>query len=49
MMIGELGNSYNLGNGYVQNRQQPRLEVRYKIAKIMEVNTKILLKEDLND
>lgn len=37
-------------NGYVQNRQQPGLEVLYEIAKIMDVNPKGLLKEEeLND
>ena len=45
----KLGKSYNMVNGYVQNRQQPRLEVLYEIAKILDVNTKDLLKEDLND
>ena len=45
----QLGKSYNMVNGYVQNRQQPRLEVLYEIAKILEVNVKDLLKEDLND
>ena len=45
----QLGKSYNMVNGYVQNRQQPRLEVLYEIAKILEVNAKDLLKEDLND
>ncbi len=45
----KLGKSYNMVNGYVQNRQQPRLEVLYEIAKILEVNAKDLLKEDLND
>ncbi len=45
----KLGKSYNMVNGYVQNRQQPRLEVLYEIAKILEVNVKDLLKEDLND
>ena len=46
----QLGKSYNMVNGYVQNRQQPRLEVLYKIAKILNVNPKDLLKEDdLND
>lgn len=33
-------------NAYVQNRQQPRLEVLYEIAKILEVNPKELLRED---
>jgi transcriptional regulator with XRE-family HTH domain len=45
----KLGKSYNMVNGYVQNRQQPRLEILYEIAKILEVNAKDLLKEDLND
>lgn len=45
----KLGKSYNMVNGYVQNRQQPRLEILYEIAKIFEVNAKDLLKEDLND
>ena len=45
----KLGKSYNMVNGYVQNRQQPRLEVLYEIAKILEVNAKDLSKEDLND
>ena len=42
----KLGKSYNMVNSYVQNRQQPRLEVLYEIAKILEVNPKDLLKED---
>ena len=42
----QLGKSYNMVNGYVQNRQQPRLEVLYKIAKIINVKPKDLLKED---
>ena len=45
----KLGKSYNMVNGYVQNRQQPRLEVLYEIARILEVNPKDLLKEYLND
>lgn len=44
-----LGKSYNMVNGYVQNRQQPRLEVLYEIAKILDVNPKDLLKGDLNE
>jgi DNA-binding Xre family transcriptional regulator len=42
----KLGKSYNMVNSYVQNRQQPRLEVLYEIAKILDVNPKDLLKED---
>ncbi|MDM1379909.1 helix-turn-helix domain-containing protein [Myroides marinus] len=40
-----LGKSYNIVNGYVQNRQQPRLEVLYDIAKILDVPVKELLIE----
>ena len=40
------GKSYNMVNTYVQNRQQPRLEVLYKITKILDVKPKDLLKED---
>ncbi len=42
----KLGKSYNMVNSYVQNRQQPKLEVLYEIAKILDVNPKDLLKED---
>ena len=38
-----LGKSYNMVNGYVQNRQQPRLEVLFEIAKILKVNPKDLI------
>jgi transcriptional regulator with XRE-family HTH domain len=44
----KLGKSYNMVNGYVQNRQQPRLEVLYEIAKILEVGVKDLLLEQDN-
>ncbi len=39
----KLGKSYNMVNGYVQNRQQPRLEVLYEIANILDVEVKDLL------
>jgi transcriptional regulator with XRE-family HTH domain len=32
-------------NGYVQNRQQPRLEVLFEIAKILGVKPTDLIKE----
>ncbi|MCB0536154.1 MAG: helix-turn-helix transcriptional regulator [Bacteroidetes bacterium] len=38
-----LGKSYNMVNGYVQNRQQPRLEVLFEIAKILDVEVADLL------
>jgi len=41
----ELGKSYNMVNVYVQNRQQPRLEVLFEIAKILDVDVKDLIKE----
>jgi len=41
----QLGKSYNMVNSYVQNRKQPRLEVLYKIAEILDTNVKDLLIE----
>jgi transcriptional regulator with XRE-family HTH domain len=40
----QLGKSYNMVNAYVQNRQQPRLEILYEIANILEIDVKELLK-----
>jgi len=42
----KLGKSYNMVNGYVQNRQQPRLEILFEIARILEVEVKDLIKEE---
>ena len=39
----KLGKSFNSVNSYVQNRQQPRLEVLNKIADILNVDIKSLL------
>ncbi|WP_457618083.1 helix-turn-helix domain-containing protein [Lutibacter sp.] len=39
----KLGKSYNMVNAYAQNRQQPRIEILYKIAEILNVNAKDLL------
>ena len=44
-LAGKLGKSYNMANAYVQNRQQPRLEVLFEIAEILEVKPKDLIKE----
>lgn len=41
----QLGKSYNMVNGYVQNRHQPRLEVLFEIAKILNVKPQDLIKE----
>ncbi len=42
----KLGKSYNMVNGYVQNRQQPRLEILYEIAEILNVSEKDLIVEN---
>jgi len=42
----KLGKSYNMVNGYVQNRQQPRLEILYEIAEILNVSVKDLIVEN---
>lgn len=42
----QLGKSYNMVNAYVQNRQQPRLEILYEIANILEIDVKDLLKSN---
>ena len=42
----QLGKSYNMVNGYVQNRQQPRLETLYEIARILKIDVKELLKSN---
>jgi transcriptional regulator with XRE-family HTH domain len=39
----KLGKSYNMVNAYVQNRQQPRLEIFAQIAKILDVDVKDLI------
>jgi transcriptional regulator with XRE-family HTH domain len=39
----KLGKSYNMVNAYAQNRQQPRLEVLYQIAEILDVDISELL------
>ncbi|MDA3779360.1 MAG: helix-turn-helix transcriptional regulator [Bacteroidales bacterium] len=42
-LANKLGKSYNMVNAYVQNRKQPRLEVLYDIAKILNISVKELL------
>lgn len=41
----QLGKSYNMVNSYVQNRQQPRLEILFEIAEILNVEVKELIQE----
>ncbi|MCC5918148.1 MAG: helix-turn-helix transcriptional regulator [Cryomorphaceae bacterium] len=42
-LANQLGKSYNMVNGYVQNRQQPRLEILTEVAKILDVDIKELI------
>ena len=42
----KLGKSFNTVNGYVQNRQQPRLEVLNEIAEILDVDVKDLIQSN---
>lgn len=42
----KLDKSYNMVNGYVQNRRQPSVEVLYKIAELLDVSVKELLIEN---
>ena len=39
----KLGKSYPIINGYVQNKTQPKLEVLYEIARLLDVDVKELL------
>jgi putative transcriptional regulator len=42
----KLDKSYNMVNGYVQNRQQPRLEVLHEIANILDVDVRLLIESN---
>jgi transcriptional regulator with XRE-family HTH domain len=42
----KLDKSYNMVNGYVQNRQQPRLEILFEIAKLLNIDPKELIQSD---
>ncbi len=42
----KLGKSYNMVNGYVQNRKQPSIECLYEIAGILNISAKELLVEN---
>ena len=39
----KLGKSYAVINGYAQNMKQPRLEVLYEIAELLQVDPRELL------
>ncbi len=45
----KLGKSFNMVNGYVQNRHQPSLETLYKIADLLQVSVKDLLMDNVED
>ena len=45
----KLSKSFNSVNSYVQNRQQPRLEVLNQIAEILDVDIKDLIVSNKND
>lgn len=42
-LANQQGKSYNMVNGYVQSRQQPRIEVLYESVKILSFIAKKLL------
>ena len=44
----KLGKSFNTVNGYVQNRQQPRLETLNEISEILDVDVKDLIMSTKN-
>ena len=41
----QLGKSFNMVNSYIQNRKQPRLEILFEIAQILNVEVKELIQE----
>ena len=45
----KLGKSYNMVNAYVQNRQQPRLEMLNKIATILDMDVRKLIVSNKED
>ena len=42
-LVFQIGKSYNMVNGYVQNRKQPSIECLYEIAEILNISVKELL------
>jgi putative transcriptional regulator len=45
----KLDKSYNMVNAYVQNRQQPRLEILMRIAEILDIDVKELIISNKKD
>jgi putative transcriptional regulator len=44
----QLGKSYNIVNGYAKNRNQPSLDILFKIAKILDVDVRDLIVSSKN-
>jgi transcriptional regulator with XRE-family HTH domain len=44
----KLGKSYNIVNGYAQNRNQPSLDILFRIAQILDVDVKDLIVSSKN-
>lgn len=44
----KIGKSYNMVNGYVQNRRQPSLELLNEIAKVLDIDVKELIQSSTN-
>lgn len=42
----KLGKSFNIVNDYCNNKRQPRLEVLFEIARILDVNVKDLIVDE---
>ncbi|GAA0874890.1 hypothetical protein GCM10009118_12980 [Wandonia haliotis] len=42
----KLGKSFNIVNDYCNNKRQPRLEVLFEIARILDVNVKELIVDE---
>jgi transcriptional regulator with XRE-family HTH domain len=45
----KLGKSYNMVNAYVQNSQQPRLEILIRISEIQNIDVKELIISNKKD
>lgn len=41
----KLGKSFNMVNDYCNNKRQPSLEILFKVAELLDVDVKSLLKE----
>ena len=43
LLCGQLGKSYNMVNSYVQYRRQPKLELMFELADVLNVDVKELI------